>query len=290
MWNTLTAELSDLLHYRFSPQSKIKLKDSLNELIYKVNDDKNTFFVKVCEKGNIEKFQCEQENLNVLTQESLFFVPDSLLVSSSNGFAYHVIEWLPFTEGNHMQWYEFGKTLALLHKKRQQQMFGFDSDNYIGQSPQINQWHKHWDSFFSEQRIGYQLQLLAEQSCQLTDIDKFVDVVKTVLHTRHCHPALLHGDLWRGNVAFCNEKPACFDPACYYGDRETDIAMSELFGKFHQDFYQGYQDTYPLNEGYHTRKLIYNLYHQLNHANLFGEQYIEDCHIAIVKILQQHAL
>lgn len=290
MWNALITELSKTLHCNLAISNKIQLSNSGDDLLYKLSDNKQSFFVKVASKDKLDNFEQERIGLNTLTKESTFYVADSLLVGQSNEFAYHVIEWLDLDDGSETDWYHFGVTLAELHKKHQQQMFGFDLDNYIGLTAQPNEWHKKWDTFFAEQRIGFQLQLLAEKHVHLVDIDRFVDLIKQILHTHHCQPSLLHGDLWRGNVGFCQHKPSVFDPACYYGDREADIAMTELFGKFHHDFYVGYQDTYPLPETYQERKHIYNLYHVLNHGNIFGNQYIEDAHMQVVKIQQQYGL
>lgn len=290
MWNSLLNELSVVLHRDFSSATKSQLASSRKERLYKLSDDKQSFFVKVATKDYLDKFEQERICLNTLTTESVFYVADSILVGQSTEFAYHVIEWLDLSEGTPENWYAFGVTLAKLHKKHRQEMFGFDTDNYIGDSPQPNEWHKHWDIFFAEKRIGYQLQLLADKQIHLVDIDQFVDTVKQILHTHHCLPSLLHGDLWRGNLGFCKGNPSVFDPACYYGDREADIAMTELFGKFHHEFYQGYNDTYPLSDKYQQRKHIYNLYHLLNHGNLFGNQYIEDAHLSIVKIQQSYGL
>lgn len=286
MWHTLVTHLSEVLHRDFKLINKQQLSSSNHDLLYKVSDKQQSFFVKICPKGNLDKYEQERLSLNTLTTESLFYVPDSVAIGLTTEFAYHIIEWLDLSEGDQSGWYNLGATLANMHKKHEQKMFGFEWDNYIGLNTQPNDWHKHWDSFFAEQRIGFQLQLLSEKNIQLVDIDNFVQVVKDALHHHHCTPSLLHGDLWRGNVGFCQNKPCVFDPASYYGDRETDLAMTELFGKFHHDFYEGYLKTYPLPDGYQQRKLIYNLYHQLNHANIFGNQYVEDAHISIVKIQQ----
>jgi fructosamine-3-kinase len=286
MWVTLVNHLSETIHREFSLQEKTQLTSTNDTLLYKITDPHQSFFVKVCPKGNNDKFEQEQFGLNTLTSESLFYVADSIAVGESAGYSYHIIEWLDYSEAIDKNWFSFGETLARMHKKHEQKMFGFESDNFIGETHQPNRWHKHWDTFFSEQRIGFQLQLLAEKGIHLVNIDEFVSMVKTSLHHHHCKPSLLHGDLWQGNVGFCQSKPCVFDPACYYGDREIDIAMTELFAHFHQDFYDGYQSIYPLHENYHQRKRIYNLYHLLNHSNIYGNQYIDDARRSIAQILQ----
>lgn len=101
----------------------------------------------------------------------------------------------------------------------------------------------------------------------------------------HPTPSLLHGDLWHGNVGFCEQNPVIYDPACYYGDHEADLAMTELFGSFPEEFYQGYQSVLPISPQYKQRKLVYNFYHILNHANLFGGVYIEQSKALLKRII-----
>ncbi|HGP5030509.1 TPA: fructosamine kinase family protein, partial [Vibrio cholerae O1] len=161
----------------------------------------------------------------------------------------------------------------------------FDIDNYIGATVQPNPWHKKWALFFAEQRIGWQLQLMQEKGVNLTNINEFVEMVKTRLANHSPRPSLLHGDLWFGNVANIVNGPLCFDPACYWGDRECDIALAEWFGGFQPEFFQGYESVWPLDWGYEERKDIYNLYHVLNHYNQFGGHYLDEAQKLIEKIL-----
>jgi fructosamine-3-kinase len=147
--------------------------------------------------------------------------------------------------------------------------FGWESDNWIGLSPQKNAWDDDWPGFFWEFRLAPQLQragLLKESSSFLSRLERLFQQYKPI-------PSLLHGDLWSGNVGFTQEGPVIFDPAVYYGDREADIAMTELFGGFPDEFYSEYKKELPLDRGYETRKHLYNLYHLLNHLNLFGSGY-----------------
>jgi fructosamine-3-kinase len=128
--------------------------------------------------------------------------------------------------------------------------------------------------FWRDQRLGYQLKLAARSGRDLlkkgerilADLGAFFQNYRPV-------PSLLHGDLWGGNVSAVERQPVIFDPAVYYGDREADLAMTELFGGFSEQFYQAYRDTWPLDDGYPVRKTLYNLYHVLNHFNLFGGGY-----------------
>ena len=145
--------------------------------------------------------------------------------------------------------------------------FGWSRDNYIGSTPQANGWCENWAGFWRERRLKPQLELAKRNGFDLRfDED--------LLKNHSPQPALLHGDLWSGNAGFTTHGPVVFDPAVYYGDREADLAMTELFGGFPRAFYEAYEETYPLDEGYRARKHLYNLYHLLNHLNLFGAGYL----------------
>ncbi len=172
-----------------------------------------------------------------------------------------------------------GKGLAELHKKRFE-AYGFASDNYIGLNPQKNMVSKNWGAFFSEFRLGYQVSLLADVPIRRrfeTVLEAFKPRLVEFLNSSCEHPSLVHGDLWSGNVLYSKDSVYLIDPAVYFGDREVDIAMSEMFGRFGSEFYQCYNETYPLNPLYEKKKIIYNLYHYLNHYNLFGSGYLSNC-------------
>ena len=140
--------------------------------------------------------------------------------------------------------------------------------------------------FFAEHRIGYQLKLAKRRGGNFPDTTKVVEAVRQCLAHISPPPALVHGDLWSGNAAVTEEgEAAIFDPATYYGDREVDLAMTELFGRFPPAFYRGYNEVWPLDEGYKERKDLYNLYHILNHFNLFGGGYGSQANYTIQQIL-----
>lgn len=155
--------------------------------------------------------------------------------------------------------------------------FGFAQDNFIGTTPQPNAWTDDWVMFWREQRLGFQLRLAAQNGYggQLQSLgQKLLNALPAFFESYTPQPALLHGDLWSGNHAFLADgTPVIFDPAPYYGDRECDLAMTELFGGYPADFYAAYRAAWPLDAGYAARKDLYNLYHILNHANLFGGGY-----------------
>ncbi|HWA39449.1 MAG TPA: fructosamine kinase family protein [Burkholderiales bacterium] len=159
-------------------------------------------------------------------------------------------------------WPAMGRMLAALHRHTAPR-FGWSSDNWIGLAPQANAWCDDWSDFFLTYRLSPQAQ---RAGIPLPD-------VKKILQGHRPQASLLHGDLWSGNAGFTPGGPVIFDPAVYYGDREADLAMTELFGGFPEAFYASYRKELPLDAGYETRKHLYNLYHLLNHLNLFGAGY-----------------
>jgi len=159
-------------------------------------------------------------------------------------------------------WGELGRMLARLHRETGPR-FGWHRDNHIGRSPQANGWMDDWNEFWWLRRLAPQLERA----------DLRAEFLKQALRDHRPAPSLLHGDLWSGNAGFIDEGPVLFDPAVYYGDREADLAMTELFGGFAPEFYAAYERELPLDEGYAWRKHLYNLYHLLNHLNLFGSGY-----------------
>jgi len=165
-------------------------------------------------------------------------------------------------------WSALARMLAALHRTTGPR-FGWHTDNYIGATPQINSWRDDWSVFFNECRLAPQL-ALAKKNGYAVEIHGALKV----LEGHKPKPSLLHGDLWAGNAGFINEGPVLFDPAVYYGDREADLAMTELFGGFPSEFYRAYNEAWPLDEGYERRRPMYNLYHLLNHLNLFGGGYL----------------
>jgi protein-ribulosamine 3-kinase len=166
--------------------------------------------------------------------------------------------------GGPADWPGMARMLAALHRHTGPR-FGWETDNWIGLAPQRNGWNADWAAFFVERRLAPQLATAGMK----IDLEK----AKRLLEGHRPQASLLHGDLWSGNAGFTSDGPVIFDPAVYYGDREADLAMTELFGGFPATFYAAYDRDYPLAEGYAERKPLYNLYHLLNHLNLFGGGY-----------------
>lgn len=171
-------------------------------------------------------------------------------------------------------------------------LFGFAQENFIGTTAQPNGWKDSWIDFWREQRLGYQLEL-AQHNGYGGELQKQGELLMEKLPEFFADfqpvPSLLHGDLWGGNHAFLTDgTPVIFDPAPYYGDREADLAMTELFGGFDSEFYSAYRAAWPLHAGYGKRKILYNLYHILNHANLFGGGYASQAEGMMRRLLDRN--
>ncbi|MCF7499104.1 fructosamine kinase family protein [Pseudoalteromonas sp. L1] len=276
MWNSVNEQISQAMHFDFKHTFKRQLQSPSNDKYFELADDSHRYFVKVAHVSELDRLECEAFNLKLLTQESLFMVPDCITVGSNIEFSFIVLEWLEHDKQPHDCWHIMGEHLATLHKKHTQAMFGYDNDNFLGPTVQPNRWHKKWDVFFAEERIGWQLQLLHEKGIELVNQDMFIAFIKDMLHGHLVEPSLLHGDFWRRNMGFIHAVPSIYNPACYYGDRECDIAMSELFAPLPDAFYSAYDSQYPLQNGYQQRKQIYQLYPILNNANIFAGHYLTE--------------
>ncbi|PCE67173.1 fructosamine kinase family protein [Salinivibrio sp. YCSC6] len=275
MWHALSVHLSDQLNIDFEITEKTPVSGGDIHDAYCVSDDKaQRFFVKINERECLPVFEAEAEALRQLAISEQIQVPQVHYVGPVKDQAALVLSYLPIKPLDDTQAYLLGQHLARHHRWGEQVEYGFDDDNYIGMTEQRNCWHRKWCQFFAEQRIGWQLQLAAEKGLHFGDIEAIIQGVKLALAGHTPKPSLLHGDLWHGNAGLSVNGPVVFDPASYWGDRETDIALTELFGGFPESFYNGYHAEWPLDEGYQQRKDIYNLYHVLNHVNLFGGPYL----------------
>ena len=276
MWHQLAQALMEKAGVDAEVLTHQRLSDNANHHCYRLQTKNQRFFAKVLPRHQLECLESEWQSLECLRQHSPLHVPRPILIDSSKAHAVLVMEWLALQPGSEEQWFMLGQKLRQQHQHSNQAMFGFDDDTYLAGQPQPNKWHKKWAVFFAEQRIGWQLQCLHEKGICFGDPDTLISRVHALLCQHHCRPSLLHGDLWRGNVGFCEQGPVIYDPACYYGDADAELAMTELFGRFPEAFYQGY-GLLPHDEKRLARKQIYQLYHLLNHAWNFGEPYISQC-------------
>lgn len=246
------------------------------------------YFVKFNRADLLEMFEAEAEGLRAMAEAEAVRVPQPLTTGVSEGQAYLVMEYLETGGSGDMQ--RFGEQLAQMHRYTREQ-FGWHRDNTIGSTPQPNAWSADWVSFWQEQRLGFQLDLARHNGAGSALYDRGQQLKERVADFfTDYRPAasVLHGDLWSGNYAFTRDGEAViFDPAVYYGDREADLAMTELFGGFPRSFYSGYDAAWPIDPGYATRKTLYNLYHILNHYNLFGGGYASQARRMIDQLLSE---
>jgi protein-ribulosamine 3-kinase len=231
------------------------------------------FFIKFNKKNNLEMFKAEAEGLQEIEKAQAIGVPHVIASGVENNQSYIILEKLSFRSGNAGSAKQLGQQLAKMHQHTAAS-FGWSRDNTIGSTEQLNTKTDDWVHFWREYRLGYQLSLAKQNGATQSLIKKGERLSKNLealFINYEAKASLLHGDLWSGNYGYLKGgMPVIFDPAVYYGDRETDIAMTELFGGFPVDFYSSYNETWPLDNGYQQRKILYNLYHILNHYNLFG--------------------
>jgi fructosamine-3-kinase len=221
-------------------------------------------------------FEAEAAGLAEIARSATVRVPLPLCSGANEDASWLVLEHIELRSANSGGMRELGRRLALLHIVTSER-FGWSRDNTIGATPQCNTPQADWIAFWREQRLGFQLELAARNGHggRLQERGALLMEKLPAFFERYAPaPSLLHGDLWGGNAGFdADGAPVIYDPAVYYGDREADVAMTELFGGFTPDFYSGYRDEFPLDAGYARRKDLYNLYHVLNHLNLFGGGY-----------------
>ncbi|NOX77124.1 MAG: fructosamine kinase family protein [Gammaproteobacteria bacterium] len=237
-----------------------------------------TYFVKTHHASMLGMFEAEHDGLLELQGAHCIRTPTPLLSGVVGSAAFLVMEFLNCGGSGNAQ--RLGENLAALHchtwRENSRERFGWRRDNTIGSTPQINSPSDQWPLFWAQHRLGFQLNLAVRNGGHdLRDKgERLREALPAFFSGYHPAASLLHGDLWAGNHAFLPDgTPVIFDPAVYYGDRETDLAMTELFGGFSEHFYAAYRASYPLDPGYPVRKNLYNLYHILNHFNLFGSGY-----------------
>jgi fructosamine-3-kinase len=288
MWNIIEQTITQQLGERFTIKHKQPVSGGDINLSFWLSDYHHNYFVKLNDKSHLNHFESEAYALTQIKQLKQISCPDVIATGTTLDKSFLILNYISFDNATTNSWFTFGQQLAQMHQNSSHGQFGWQHDNYIGDTLQPNEWQSNWRTFFSEQRIGWQLQLLAEKSLKLGNIEHIVDVCHDALLHHTVTPSLVHGDLWLGNFGFQGQESYIFDPASYYGDREVDIAMTELFGRLPFEFYQGYQAVYPLSTSYEQRKLVYNFYHILNHANLFGGIYIEQSKASLARIMALH--
>jgi fructosamine-3-kinase len=258
---------------------------------YVVDGDAERYFVKLNSPSRVAMFAAEAEGLEALAASGGLRVPAPVCWGEAGGHSFIVLEHIPLGGGITAHSLEaLGRGLAAVHRSRRES-FGWHRDNTIGSTPQNNAPERDWVVFWRRHRLGYQLDLAARNGFRGEIQDKgraLMEALPALLADHRPQPSLLHGDLWGGNWAADSQgEPVIFDPAVYYGDREADLAMTELFGGFGPRFYAAYQEAWPPPPGYAIRKILYNLYHVLNHANLFGGGYAMQAETMMDRLLAE---
>jgi fructosamine-3-kinase len=277
-WNDISQHISSATGQNFTARSIQPLSGGDINSAFRLQDGQQCYFVKLNRPELAFMFVAEFLGLQELAASKTVRVPTPIVQGQTESHSFLVLEYLNLGRASPTSERLLGQQLARLHQQVQP-YFGWHCDNTIGSTLQSNQRNNDWLSFWREQRLGFQLKLAAKNgySGRLQALGERLAEKLPLLFTGYQPtPSLLHGDLWAGNAATDTQgNPVIFDPACYYGDRETDLAMTELFGGFGKDFYAAYQDTWALHEDYYSRKQLYKLYHILNHLNLFGGGYLQ---------------
>lgn len=274
LWDSIAQQISDASGEPFRLGQRSAIGGGCINSTFQVEDGARRYFVKLNEADRLAMFEAERDGLNEIAASHTVRVPQPLCAGVAAGKSFLAMEYLELGGKGGAE--QLGQQLAAMHRVTHER-FGWYRDNTIGSTEQPNEETDDWFEFICERRLGHQLDLalkngyggrlrrLGEET-----LDRFPDLFRNYLPPA----SLLHGDLWGGNFAtMTSGEPVIFDPAVYYGDREADIAMTELFGGFPPAFYAAYNEAWPLDPGYPLRKLLYNTYHVLNHLNLFGGGY-----------------
>lgn len=277
MWEEIEQQVVQATDTPFTIEQKQSIGGGCISSAYRIDGSGTHYFVKTNSADGLEMFAAEAEGLAAMAATESVRVPRPICWGVTAGQAWLVMEYIAFGRESGQTAALLGQQLARMHRNSSTG-FGWHRDNTIGSTPQSNTpLYDDWIAFWRDRRLGPQLELAAGNgftgSLQrkggrlMASLDAFFADYSP-------QPSLLHGDLWGGNRAADSEgNPVIFDPAVYYGDREADIAMTELFGGFSPAFYDAYNEAWPLDAGYRQRRTLYNLYHILNHANLFGGGY-----------------
>ena len=288
IWQQIGAHIAAALNKPFSIERHDGIGGGCISRAHVVSGGGERYFVKLNDARMEPMFAAEAKGLDEIAATGTVTVPRPLCRGTAGDTAYLVMEYLALGRSGTDTARSLGVHLAAMHRVTCE-AFGWTVDNYIGSTPQVNSPERDWSVFWQRHRLGYQLETAAANGYRGRLADRGWRLVEGVpaLLAGHAPPAsLLHGDLWSGNWAGDGRgDPVVFDPAAYYGDRETDLAMTELFGGFPAAFYEAYRGEYPLDAGYGLRKDLYNLYHVLNHLNLFGTAYLSQAQRLIDRLL-----
>lgn len=286
-WESIGEFLGDLWGEPFIIREARTVGGGCINEAFVVTDGSRKIFVKRNQPEQESMFEAEAEGLKELRQAAAIRVPEVYGAGRTRRFSWVAMEYLELGGAGSDVQTALGQGLARLHQQTAEH-FGWTRDNTIGSTPQRNPRSEDWLSFWAQERLGYQFDLAAERGGRFVGSQELLSRLPEYFEHYQPKPALLHGDLWSGNVGFTRGgEPVVFDPAVYYGDREAEFGIIEMFGGFSREFYAGYESIYPLDDGFQRRRHLYLLYHQLNHYNLFGASYGEAVRGSLRHLLSQ---
>jgi len=277
-WPYIEAAIGDATGQTFAAESRVRVGGGAISTAWRIENARARYFVKLNNADREPMFSAEAAGLTELQQAVGLRVPEPVTSGATAEHAFLVLEYIGLREPTPKAMVRFGEALADMHGVIATR-YGWDQDNTIGSSAQHNTQHPHWREFWRENRLAVMLDALAPAHPELgRDGDALLAVLDDLLAGHQPEASLVHGDLWGGNIAMDTQGvPVLFDPAVYYGDRETDLAMAELFGGFSPLFFEAYWGAWPMSPGYRqVRRPLYQLYHLLNHARLFGGHYVAE--------------
>lgn len=288
----LARALAEQLGGECAPEPQRAVAGGSFDECYRWRCASGTLFVKVAAAPAAARFAAEAAGLAELARAAALRTPRVCARGIAGEQAFLALEWIDAGSGTRGCERRLGEGLAAVHRASAER-FGWRIDNNIGATAQLNGWWPDWVAFWRERRLRPQLQWAFERGFgRLLEQPgaRLLEALGDLLAGHQPRPSLLHGDLWGGNwFADSKGEPVIFDPAVYYGDREADLAMTRLFGGFGAAFYEAYEGTWPLPAGHAVRLELYNLYHVLNHANLFGAGYARQARSMIERLLAEVA-
>ncbi len=271
MWNTIVEQISAATGEAFRLANAEPISGGCINEAYRLNGDGGPFFAKLNRADALSMFEAEAEGLRDIAATGTIRVPRPICHGISSSQSHLVLEHIELSVSGSEA--ELGRLLAKLHAIPQAN-FGWRRDNTIGSTLQPNPASDDWVAFLRKHRLGIQCSLAKSKGLRLNGADELLGQLECFFTDYEPRPSLLHGDLWSGNVAYSpSGEPVIFDPATYCGDREAEFGLAEMFGGFGGAFWKAYEAEWPLDPGYPTRKLLYRLYHTLNHFNIFGGGY-----------------
>lgn len=290
-WNTFAEKLSLQLDTELRIHTAKSIAGGDISQAFKLHTNQGNYFLKTNLASHYDMFRAEMTSLQAIAASNSILLPKAIASGTFKNQAWLLLEYVEMSsQGDDLQ---RGRDLALMHHHLNDSAkpFGWQEDNFIGLTPQRNDWCSNWVEFYGQMRLKPQIEMARNRGLSSAIAERGYQLIEKLDYwftDYQPKASLLHGDLWGGNSAFNRDGEAMiFDPASYYGDHETDIAMSELFGGFSQAFYNGYQQVFPLDKGYQQRKTLYDLYHILNHFNLFGGHYQQQADNRIQTLLAQ---